>query len=182
MCGTTRGLRERTPHTMAIGVDSHHSVLFGQSDGTRVLRGLGNSLWPANLDHSVFDELHWCGPTEVYANTRALHAEHALYQGPTSGAAYLVGRWWAARNPDRTCVVMLPDEGYRYQATVYDDGWLTEHGHLPAPGLPAEPETVERPDEAGDRWTRIDWARRHYDDVPGATARLTDPFAGRSLS
>lgn len=183
MCGTTRGLRERDRDTLAIGVDSHRSVLFGQPDGPRVLRGLGNSLWPANLDHSVFDEVHWCGPDEVYASTRALHARHALYQGPTSGAAYLVGRWWADRHPDRTCVVLLPDEGYRYQATVYDDRWLAEHGHLVRPDdLPAEPETVEGPDEAGDRWTRIVWGRRRYEDVPGATVRVPDPFAERSLS
>lgn len=25
---------------------------------------------------------------------------------------------------------MLPDEGYRYQATVYDDAWLADNGHL----------------------------------------------------
>jgi cysteine synthase A len=117
MCGTTRALRATTPHTTAIGVDTHRSVLFGQPDGRRELRGLGNSLWPANLDHGVFDEVHWLSAAEAYASTRALHARHALFQGPTSGAAYRVARWWAAHHPDRTCVVMLPDEGYRYQAS-----------------------------------------------------------------
>lgn len=33
MCGTVRGLREHTADTLAIGVDSHRSVLFGQADG-----------------------------------------------------------------------------------------------------------------------------------------------------
>ncbi|GGO51960.1 pyridoxal-phosphate dependent enzyme [Streptomyces lasiicapitis] len=171
MCGTVRGLREHTPETLAIGVDTHSSVLFGQGDGPRALRGLGNSLWPANLDHSVFDEVHWCAAEEAYAHTRSLHAQHALFQGPTSGASYLVAQWWAKRHPDQLCVVMMPDEGYRYQATVYDDAWLADNGYVLAPRPDAEPATVASPEEAGDRWTRFAWNRRAYDDVPGVIPR-----------
>ncbi|SOB81300.1 cysteine synthase family protein [Streptomyces sp. 1331.2] len=181
MCGTARGLREHTPHTLAIGVDSHRSVLFGQSDGPRGLRGLGNSLWPANLDHRVFDEVHWCDAAEAYAQTRALHARHALFQGPTSGAAHLVAQWWADRHPDRLCVVMLPDEGYRYQATVYDDSWLADNGLL-LDALPAEPVTVASPAEAGPGWSRFDWARRPYDEVPGTVPRTGRPLPEQALS
>ncbi|MFG3015598.1 pyridoxal-phosphate dependent enzyme [Streptomyces cinerochromogenes] len=176
MCGTTRGLRVRTPHTVALGVDTHRSVLFGQEDGPRELRGLGNSLWPANLDHNVFDEVHWLSAAEAYASTRALHTRHALFQGPTSGAAYQVARWWAERNPDRTCVVMLPDEGYRYQATVYDDAWLAANGHAAA-DRPAEPLRVTEPGAAGERWSRLVWRRRGYDAVPGVVARPTEDQA-----
>ncbi|MET9554806.1 cysteine synthase family protein [Streptomyces sp. NPDC006645] len=183
MCGTVRGLREHTPHTRAIGVDTHRSVLFGLPDGTRELRGLGNSLWPGNLDHSAFDEVHWCSAGDAYRSTRALHAEHALFQGPTSGAAYLVARWWADRNPDGTCVVMLPDEGYRYQATVYDDAWLTSHGYAPGEH-PSEPVGVAGPDLVGERWSRYVWGRRPYEQVPGTVARgasaLTVPEGGLS--
>lgn len=175
MCGTVRGLREVTPHTRAIGVDTHRSVLFGQPDGPRALRGLGNSLWPANLDHTVFDEVHWCSAAEAYASTRALHARHALFQGPTSGAAYLAAQWWAERHPDETCVVMLPDEGYRYQATVYDDAWLTEQGHRLA-ALPQEPALIDDFADTGDSWTRLAWDRRRYEDVPGAVPRSSGPL------
>ncbi|WP_157594829.1 cysteine synthase family protein [Streptosporangium amethystogenes] len=183
MCGTVRGLREHTPHTRAIGVDSHHSVLFGQPDGPRGLRGMGNSLWPSNLDHSVFDEVHWCSPAEVYAHTRALHARHALFQGPTSGAAYLVALWYAERHPDEQCVVMLPDEGYRYQATVYDDAWLAENGHLLARDAPpAEPVTVEGPAQADECWTRMSWGRRSYDEVEGAVPRRSGTLTTRTPS
>lgn len=182
MCGTVRGLRARTPHTRAIGVDSHSSVLFGQPDGPRALRGMGNSLWPANLDHSVFDEVHWCSPGQVYAHTRDLHARHALYQGPTSGAAYQIASWYAERHPDQTCVALLPDEGYRYQATVYDDEWLSAHGHPLTGERRTEPVTVEQPDQAGDRWTRINWARRSYDEVHGTVPRDPRPLAERIAS
>ncbi|MFE9007776.1 pyridoxal-phosphate dependent enzyme [Streptomyces sp. NPDC007875] len=181
MCGTGGGLREYSAHTQVIGVDSHRSVLFGQPDGPRSLRGLGNSLWPANLDHTLFDEIHWCSAAEAYAQTRALHAESALFQGPTSGAAHLVAQWWAAKNPDGLCVVILPDEGYRYQATVYDDAWLAANGELLAE-RPTEPVTVASPAEAGDRWTRLVWGRRSYEEVPGVVPRVTHPLAERALS
>src|SRR5262245_53175018 len=55
LCGASRYLRCVFPEMTAIGVDTFNSVLFGQEDGSRMLRGLGNSLMPANLDHSALD-------------------------------------------------------------------------------------------------------------------------------
>jgi cysteine synthase len=181
MCGTVRALRTRTPHTRAVGVDSHRSVLFGQPDGPRALRGLGNSLWPANLDHTVFDDVHWCTAAEAFAATRRLHARHALFQGPTSGAAFLAARWWAERHPDALCVVMLPDEGYRYQATVYDDRWLAGNGFA-LDVVPAEPVELTAPGPGGDRWSRLDWRCRSYQDVTGMAVAEPVPVVAEALS
>ncbi|WP_433498365.1 pyridoxal-phosphate dependent enzyme [Sphaerimonospora sp. CA-214678] len=164
MCGTVRALRSAGFDAHAIGVDTPGSVLFGQADGHRELRGLGNSLMPENLDHRVFDEVHWCTPAETYAATRDLHREHALFQGPTSGAAYQVARWWAAANPDARCVVLLPDEGYRYQETVYDDHWLAGRGVDRPPPL-EEPVEVTDPARTIHRWSRFPWGRRSYSEV-----------------
>ncbi len=157
MCGTATHLRSAFPDLRAIGVDTHGSVLFGQPDGPRPLRGLGNSLLPANLDHTVFDEVHWLAEAEAYGGGHDLLREHALFMGPTSGAAYRVGEWWARRHPDGIAVVMCPDEGYRYQETVYDPGWLAGRG---LPEVAAEPVLVDHPAAAGAGWARMDWARR----------------------
>ncbi len=166
MCGTVRALRAGNPGVQAVGVDTHHSVLFGQPDGGRPLRGLGNSLMPANLDHAVFDQVHWCTAAEAFTTTRELHRHHAIFQGPTSGAAYRVARWWARRNPDARCVVLLPDEGYRYQETVYNDRWLADNGYAPVPedGDPAE---VTDPTRPGPGWSWYAWGRRGYREVTG---------------
>jgi cysteine synthase A len=166
MCGTVRALRARRPSVHAVGVDTHRSVLFGQPDGDRCLRGLGNSLMPANLDHRIFDDVHWCSAPEAYTATRDLHRTHALFQGPTSGAAYRVARWWAARYPDAQCVVMLPDEGYRYQKTVYDDRWLADNGFAAMP-VPAEPVEVSDPTLPANSWSWCRWRRQSYRDVVG---------------
>lgn len=171
MCGTSNYLRFVFPHLQSIGVDTFGSVLFGQPDQKRVVRGLGNSLMPKNLEHSVFDEVHWVSSAEAFFATRMLHKLHALYMGGTSGSAYLVGRWWAQQNPDANVVLLLPDEGYRYQQTIYNDEWLRQN-NLWLTELPSEPKLVAHPKQANSSWSRILWNRRIHDEVVGDLFQL----------
>lgn len=166
MCGTVRALRRLGPDVRAIAVDTHRSVLFGEPDGPRTLRGLGMSVMPPNLDHRLFDEVHWCTAAEAFASTRQLHRAHALFQGPTSGAAYRVARWWSARHRGARCVVLLPDDGYRYQSTVYDDRWLRAEGFDLA-GAAREPVDVVRAGAQEGRGCRMRWGRRSYREAVG---------------
>ena len=160
MCGTAAALRDGLqPELRAVAVDTPGSVLFGQPDTPRRIRGLGNSLMPPNLDHSAFDEVHWVSDREGFAATRALHRRHALYMGPTSGAAWLVAQWEARAEPDARVVVLLPDEGHRYQDTVYDDAWLRREG-LRLRRLPARPVEVDSPADGGPEWSWLGWNRR----------------------
>ena len=85
MCGTTAALRRNAGQVTAIGVDTPGSVLFGQPDQVRELRGLGNSLLPGNLDHTLFDEVHWCPAAEAYRETRRLHRRDFPVPGPDFG-------------------------------------------------------------------------------------------------
>ena len=165
MCGTIAALREHDPAVRAIGVDTPGSVLFGQPDRPRELRGLGNSVMPANLDHTAFDEVHWCPAATAYQETRQLHRRHALFHGPTSGAAMAVARWWSGRHPDARVVVMLPDQGDRYLDTVYNDDWLRAAPNRLAT-KPAEPREVTRPTGEPD-WTWLRWGRRRLAEVSG---------------
>jgi cysteine synthase len=176
VCGIASYLRLLFPELTVVGVDTHRSVIFGQSDagGGRALRGLGNSLMPDNVDHTAFDWVHWVGAAEAFRATRRLHQEHALFVGPTSGAAYLVAEWWARENPDALAAVVFPDEGYRYQDTVYDDRWLEEKG-LRLDVLPRAPVEWDRPHDGHDPWSCFRWGRRAYAQVmraPGAGLAL----------
>ena len=162
MCGTVAGLRDLLGRDVtAVAVDTPGSVLFGQHDAPRRIRGLGNSLMPPNLDHTVFDEVHWVSDREGFAATRALHRRHALYMGPTSGAAWMVAQWKARLEPDARVVVLLPDEGHRYQNTVYDDAWLRRHG-LRLRRLPSRPVEVDTPGDGGPEWSWLRWNRRPW--------------------
>ncbi|HEV8639297.1 MAG TPA: cysteine synthase family protein [Chloroflexota bacterium] len=166
MCGSASYLRLAFPDLRAVGVDTPGSVLFGQPDRKRLLRGLGNSVMPRNLDHTVFDEVHWVGAAGAFLATRVLHRRHALFMGGTSGAAYLVADWWARRHRDATVVALLPDEGYRYQDTVYSDAWLRDRDMLLSE-LPTEPRLVAHPADARPEWSRFLWGGRTYQQVLG---------------
>jgi cysteine synthase A len=164
--GTASFLRLVVPELRLIGVDTPSSTIFGQPDGPRLLRGLGNSLMPGNVRHDIYDEVHWVGAAEAFHATRALHARYCLYMGPTSGAAFLVAEWWARCNPDARVVVLLPDEGHRYQDTVYSDDWLHTAGLLDTTRA-AEPVDVTTPRHSVGGWSRMHWGRRRLDEVLG---------------
>lgn len=178
VCGLSSYLRLLFPALEVIGVDTHGSVIFGQRDigARRVLRGLGNGLMPPNVDHQAFDWVHWVGGAEAFSATRHLHRDHALFMGPTSGAAYLVADWWARTHPDCITAVILPDEGYRYQDTVYDDAWLAANvARLER--LPCSPVEWTHPHPAGDGWTAFHWDRRSLGDVVRVSAGPAEQVA-----
>jgi len=164
MCGSGRYLRMLFPDLYIIGVDTPNSVLFGQPDGPRALRGLGNSLMPQNLDHSLFDEVHWVTAAEAFCATRQLHRRYAMYMGGTSGAAYLVAHWWASRHPGKSVVVIFPDEGHRYATSIYDDDALKAAGTW-CDVTPQEPVRIADPGSVLTRWSFCDWGRRSLHDV-----------------
>lgn len=164
MCGTSNFLRLIYPELYAVGVDTFGSVIFGQEDSKRLVRGLGNSLVPDNVDHTVFNEVHWVGAPEAFLATRQLHRQHALYMGGTSGAAYTVARWWAAQHPDKITVTLLPDEGYRYQNTIYKDEWLLAND-VWLGKLPDAPRKIVDPKEQCAGWAFLDWSRREYSQI-----------------
>ncbi|MEV0966280.1 PLP-dependent cysteine synthase family protein [Streptomyces sp. NPDC049910] len=165
-CGLAASLRLRKPSLHLVGVDTHGSIIFGPAEGRRVLRGLGSSIIPGNVEHAAYDEVHWVSPAEAFHATHELYRENGLFMGPTSGASFQVASWWAQRNPYSTTLMVLPDEGYRYQSTVYSSSWLDESGIVPVANTDG-PHVIEHPDEAGDTWSRLIWARRSYGSVTG---------------
>ncbi|RWP46912.1 MAG: cysteine synthase family protein [Mesorhizobium sp.] len=164
-CGTIKRLRQKAPGARLIGVDTFNSVIFGQRDGERKLRGLGNSLVPKNVKHELYDEVHLISAALAFAATRTLHERHAVFAGPTSGASYLVGRWRARLYPKETVVVICPDEGHRYVEAVYDDEWLKQIGCPHEGVLLDEPATENHPSTALPPWNRYLWNRRSREAV-----------------
>lgn len=154
MCGLTRRARQFTD-LMSVGIDTHGSVLFGMSDKPRLIRGLGNSLLPPNLDHSLFNQIHWLNAPETIAATHALFRDESLFRGPTSGAAALVANWIQLENPGKTVVVVMADEGERYLDTVFNPDWRAANG-CSADTVPSAPINVRTPNEAEQLGT---WAK-----------------------
>ncbi|MFE6921585.1 PLP-dependent cysteine synthase family protein [Nocardia sp. NPDC057663] len=153
--GVARQLRRHHPRLRLIGVDTVASTIFGQPAGPRLMRGLGSSIRPANVDYRAFDEIHWVAPAEAVWACRALAATHYATGGWSVGAVALVAGW-AARtaDPGTRIVAIFPDGPHRYFDTVYNDGYCREHGLLTGPP-PVAPATIAHPaDCVVESWTR----------------------------
>lgn len=165
-CGLAHYCRAFFPEMKLVGIDTFGSVLFGQPAGPRDLRGLGNSILPGNLLHEAFDEVHWLGANEAYQAAHRLHRDTSLKRGPTSGAAYLVSKWYAERFPAKRVLAVFPDDSNRYEHNVYDPAWMHEHGYR-AELAAIEPTLVHHPLRANSGWCRFHWSRRSLTDVMG---------------
>ncbi|MFL6126413.1 PLP-dependent cysteine synthase family protein, partial [Actinophytocola sp.] len=153
--GIVRVLRDYFPHLRLVGVDTVGSTIFGQPAGTRLMRGLGSSIYPRNVDYSAFAEVHWVAPGEAVWACRRLAATHHATGGWSVGAVALVAGWLARTGePDTRIAAIFPDGPYRYFDTVYNDEYCAEHGLLDVP-IPLVPDTIDTPtDRVVKRWTR----------------------------
>lgn len=153
--GVAQVLRQFNPNLKVIGVDTVGSTIFGQPAAARLMRGLGSSIYPDNIDYPAFDEVHWVAPAEAVWTARALAATHHVSGGWSVGAVGLVAGW-AARTmaAETTIAAVFPDGPQRYFATVYNDAYCREHDLLDRP--PAdEPAVITDPTaQVAQSWTR----------------------------
>lgn len=181
--GTARVLRETFPRLALIGVDAVGSAIFGQPVGPRLMRGLGSSIHPTNVDYAAFDQVHWVAPHEAVWACRQLARRHYASGGWSVGAVALVAGWAARVCPPGTRVAAIfPDGPHRYLETVYNDAWCRTHdllGHHP----PAEPSEIAEPDaHPVTSWTRCDKVRDPLGRTTATTTRTTATITGKSAA
>nr|WP_234787544.1 PLP-dependent cysteine synthase family protein [Mycolicibacterium novocastrense] len=153
--GVARVLREYNPDLKLIGVDTIGSTIFGQPAATRLMRGLGSSIYPRNVDYPAFNEAHWVAPAEAVWACRALASTHYASGGWSVGAVALVAGW-AVRTHSRDTIIaaVFPDGPQRYFDTIYNDDYCREHGLLDVEP-PSEPDVISHPTErVVQSWTR----------------------------
>ncbi|MFJ9329075.1 MULTISPECIES: PLP-dependent cysteine synthase family protein [unclassified Streptomyces] len=153
--GIASVLRGYFPDLRLVGVDTTGSTIFGQPAATRLMRGLGSSIYPRNVDYDLFDEVHWVAAPEAVWAARRLARDHYATGGWSVGAVALVSRWLARTlPPENRILTVFPDGPQRYIGTVFDDMYCREHSlldHLPAD----DPDEIARPeDRVVSRWTR----------------------------
>lgn len=118
--GVGKYLKEQKPSVQIVAVEPASSPLLTQGQsGAHGLQGIGANFIPANLDHTVIDEVLPVTEADAYAAGRALAQEEGLLCGITSGAALHAAAVLARRpeNADKTIVALLPDTGERYLST-----------------------------------------------------------------
>ena len=173
MTGLAKSLRKSNPDLIVVGVDTHNSVLFGHDDGTRMLRGLGNSLMPKALDHSVVDIVYWVTAAEAFYMTRKLFSEHGIDMGATTGAAFLVADHISQKYPDKQVLFIGPDRAERYISTVYNIDWNKEQNVYA--DTVSEPQEVYSPKESQElgMFSFYRWGRRSLRQVVGEKQCMT---------
>lgn len=146
-----RVLREHNPNLRLVGVDTIGSTIFGQPAGSRLMRGLGSSIYPGNVDYPAFDEAHWVAPNEAVWAARTLAATYHASGGWSVGAVALVAGWVArTSDPGARIAAIFPDGPMRYHGTIYDDDYCRSHDLLDRP--PAQdPDVIDDP--SGGWWT-----------------------------
>ncbi len=153
--GIARVLRESNPDLQLIGVDTIGSTIFGQPARPRLMRGLGSSIYPRNVDYAAFNEVHWVAPAEAVWACRALAATHYASGGWSVGAVALVAAWVARTTPSgATIAAVFPDGPQRYFDTVYNDDYCRDQGLL-VNSPPRNPQLITDPrDHIVTSWTR----------------------------
>jgi len=153
--GVSSVLRAYFPQLRLVGVDTVGSTIFGQPARPRLMRGLGSSIYPRNVDYGAFDEVHWVAPHEAVCAARQLAAARYTSGGWSVGAVALVAGWLAStEDPDTRIAAIFPDGPARYFDTVFNDEYCRQHGLLAA-RLPTEPDQIAHPAaHEVTRWTR----------------------------
>ncbi|MEU8108348.1 PLP-dependent cysteine synthase family protein [Nonomuraea muscovyensis] len=152
--GVYRGLRRFYPDLRLVGVDTIGSTIFGQPARSRLMRGLGSSIYPGNVAYEAFSEVHWVAPAEAVWACRRLAALRYATGGWSVGAVALTASWLARELPGHTRIVaVFPDGPHRYFDTVYNDDYCAAHELVGTPE--ADPDVVDHPAEREvTRWTR----------------------------
>ncbi|MFD9793607.1 PLP-dependent cysteine synthase family protein [Streptomyces sp. NPDC059070] len=165
--GIASVLRGHFPRLRVVGVDTTGSTIFGQPAGTRLMRGLGSSIYPGNVAYDLFDEVHWVAAPEAVWAARRLARDHYATGGWSVGAVGLVARWLARTLPPEDRVVaVFPDGPQRYVGTVFDDTYCRSHDLLGHPPADAPDEIADPRERTVTRWTRC--------------THVTDPLAPRA--
>ncbi|RAS71138.1 cysteine synthase A [Lentzea atacamensis] len=129
--GVASVLRTHFPSLRLVGVDTIGSTIFGQPARTRLMRGLGSSIFPRNVDYPAFDQVHWVNPGEAVWACRTLASRHYASGGWSVGAVALVASWLARTSAAATRIAaVFPDGPQRYFDTVFSDEYCAGHGLL----------------------------------------------------
>lgn len=153
--GTFHALKRHNPALRLVGVDAVGSTIFGQPAAERLMRGLGSSIYPRNVDYGAFDEVHWVAPAEAVWSCRRLAAARHATGGWSVGAVALVAGWISrVHEPGTRIAAIFPDGPHRYFDTIYNDEFCHRH-QLLGVEPPIAPETLSHPRErAVQRWSR----------------------------
>ena len=159
--GLIRALRRHDDGVGLVGIQPFGSVTFGSEhieDPGIIIAGIGSSIPFRNVDHRLYDRMHWISFDHGLSGAVALLKDHAIFAGLSSGCSYLVALHEASRSTSANVIFTAPDTGHRYVEPVFAN-------HEQARSLEAlAPTETERLEDLVLPWSAMQWGRRPYDD------------------
>ncbi|WP_342709932.1 pyridoxal-phosphate dependent enzyme [Bradyrhizobium sp. B124] len=173
--GVASVLQHANPDLKVVAVDHNRSVIFG-AQARRISKmcretfeqilAMGAGIPMGNVDFERCDEVHWVPVPKMVQKVHDFHRRSGMLVGPSSGAALTVAEWFAAQDPSRTVLTILPDHGVRYVETMFNPGWLNNWNEDLSRDW-AGPRDIASLQEVSEGWCRFMWGRRKYRDVAG---------------
>jgi cystathionine beta-synthase/cysteine synthase A len=112
--GISKRLKETRAKLHTLAVDVEGSAIFGSEPQQYLLRGLGLSWTPENLDATVIDSVHVVTDAEALRTVQIIACREGILVGESSGAALFAALHRAHMYPSEQIVVLLPDGGDNY--------------------------------------------------------------------
>ncbi|QIZ47731.1 2,3-diaminopropionate biosynthesis protein SbnA [Dickeya zeae] len=125
--GVSRYLKEHSPSTRIIAVDTYGSVTFGGCSAKRRIPGLGTSCPPDIRKYSHFDELLYIDEASTIKTCHELSSRGLLLGGSTGTVLAAVRLMQNKIKPEETVVVISPDMGDKYLNTIYNPDWVNQY-------------------------------------------------------
>ena len=113
--GVARYIKERSPKTLCVLVESQASVYGGGKSGAHAVEGIGASFIPGTFDRSVCDEVVAVQDTDAFRTIKELAAKEGVLAGSSAGAAVYASIELAKRlGPGKRIATIIPDSAERY--------------------------------------------------------------------
>lgn len=123
--GIAEHIKEHSPSTRIIAVDSVGSVTFGFESAKRYIPGLGTSRKPPICNTENIDEIMLIHEKDATQMCNYLLKKHGLFLGGSSGSALSAVKESLPRLPPKAFIIAIsPDFGEKYISTIYNPEWV----------------------------------------------------------
>ena len=113
--GVARFMKEHSPQTLCVLVETEGSVYGGGKSGNHATEGIGASFIPATFDRSVCDEVIAVTDKDAFATIKDLASKEGVLAGSSSGAAVFACLQLAKRlGKGKRIATIIPDSAERY--------------------------------------------------------------------
>ena len=122
--GIARFLKENSPRTLTVAVETEGSVLQGGTPGKHRVEGIGVSFVPETFDRQVADEIIRVMDQDAFTMVRRLAAEEGVLAGSSAGAVVFAALEIAKRlGPGKRVATIIPDSAERYLSKgIFQEG------------------------------------------------------------